>query len=335
MLFWQELGLQVFRISHDFIVALKTLPAEDHKVVAIASQDLSRSQEYAKIHGIPKAYGSYEELAQDPDVDVVYVGVIHPYHRPASLLFIQAGKNVLCEKPLCMNSTEVQTLVQAAEEKQVFLMEAFWPRFFPASEKIRSLLKERVLGDAVIFHAEFGVTLPKVPRWQQKELGAGGLLSIGLYCVQWACMVFNGETPESIVALGFVNETGIDEAASIILNYSGQRQAVLTYNTKNFMPNRASISCTKGVIEVPGHLWSPTKLVVDGEEENFPVPPSPRKLNFSNSIGLRYEAQHVRQCLLLGLKESPIMSLADSMLIHSILDEVRRQMGVSYSQDYA
>ncbi|XP_042328860.1 trans-1,2-dihydrobenzene-1,2-diol dehydrogenase-like [Sceloporus undulatus] len=323
------------KISHDFLVALKTLPPEEHKVVAIASRDLSRAQEYAKNHTIPKAYGSYEELAQDPDVDVVYVGVIHPCHLPATLLFIQAGKNVLCEKPLGMNAAEVKAMVQAARENNVFFMEAFWTRFFPALEKIRSLLRQRTVGNVVVLHAEFGVPLLSVPRCVEKELGGGALLDIGIYCVQWACMVFNGEKPQSIVASGFLHETGVDKMASIILNYSGQRQAVLTYSMMNQLPNRATISGTEGIIEIPSCLWCPQELVINGQKEEFPLPSPSQKLNFAGSTGLRYEAEHVRQCLLQGLKESPVMSHADSELVHFILDEARRQLGVSYSQDRA
>nr|XP_056720001.1 trans-1,2-dihydrobenzene-1,2-diol dehydrogenase [Euleptes europaea] len=321
------------KISHDFLVALKTLPPEDHKVVAIASRELSRAQKYAQMHNIPKAHGSYAELAQDPDVDVVYVGVIHPYHLPSTLLFIQAGKNVLCEKPLGMNAAEVKAMVRAAREKGVFLMEAFWSRFFPASEKLRSLLRQGTIGDVVVVHADFGFHLLTIPRCAEKELGGGGVLDIGLYCVQWACMVFSGEKPESIVASGFLHETGVDKTGSIILNFSGGRQAVLNYTMVTQLPNQATISGTKGIIEFPHFFWSPVQLVVNGKNEEFPLPPPSQQLNFPNSAGLCYEAEHVRQCLLQGLKESPVMSHADSELVHSILDEVRRQLGVSYPQD--
>ncbi|KAL8176817.1 UNVERIFIED_CONTAM: hypothetical protein K2H54_038989 [Gekko kuhli] len=321
------------KISHDFLVALKTLPPEDHKVVAIASRELSRAQKYAQTHNIPKAYRSYAELAQDPDVDVVYVGVIHPYHLPSTLLFIQAGKNVLCEKPLGMNSAEVKMMVRAAREKGVFLMEAFWSRFFPVSEKLRFLLRQRTIGNVVMVHADFGFPLIAVPRTTEKELGGGGLLDIGLYCVQFACMVFEGEKPESIVASGFLHDTGVDKTGSIILNFSGSRQAVLTYTVTTKLPNQASISGTKGIIEIPSTFWCPVQLVVNGKSEEFPLPSPSQKLYFPNTTGLRYEAEHVRQCLLQGLKESPVMSHADSELVHSILDEVRRQLGVSYPQD--
>ncbi|XP_053121602.1 trans-1,2-dihydrobenzene-1,2-diol dehydrogenase-like [Hemicordylus capensis] len=323
------------KISHDFIVALRTLPPENHKVMAIAARDLSRAQEYAKIHSIPKAYGSYEELAEDPNVDVVYVGVINPYHLPASLLFMQAGKSVLCEKPLGMNAAEVKKMVQSARENRVFFMEAVWTRFFPASEKIRTLLRQTAVGEVMLVHADFGFPMLSIPRCVQKELGGGALLDIGIYCVQLACMIFSGEKPESIVASGFLHETGVDKTTSVILNYSGQRQATFTCTTTVTLLNKASINGTKGIIELPATFWSPTQLVVNGHAEEFPLPASSQKLNFPNGTGMCYQAEHVRQCLLQGLKESPIMSHADSELVHSILDEVRRQLGLSYPQDEA
>ncbi|XP_077171108.1 trans-1,2-dihydrobenzene-1,2-diol dehydrogenase-like [Paroedura picta] len=321
------------KISHDFLVALKTLPPEDHQAVAIASRELSRAQKYAQTHDIGKAYGSYAELARDPDVEVVHVGVIHPFHLPSTLLFIQAGKHVLCEKPMGMNAAEVKAMVRAAQEKGVFLMEGVWSRFFPASEKLRSVLRQGTVGEVMVVHADFGGPQLTIPRCIEKELGGGGLLDIGIYCVQFACMVFEGEKPESIVASGFLHDTGVDKTGSIILNFSGGRQAALTYTMTTRLPNTASVSGTKGIIQIPGFFWCPVQLVVNGKSEDFPLPPPSHQLHYSNSTGLRYEAEHVRQCLLQGLKESPVMSHADSELLHSIMDEVRRQLGLSYAQD--
>nr|XP_060620986.1 trans-1,2-dihydrobenzene-1,2-diol dehydrogenase-like [Anolis sagrei ordinatus] len=213
------------KITHDFLVALKTLPPEDHQVVAIASQDLSRAQKYAKIHGIPKAYGSYKELAEDPDVDIVHIGVVNPDHLPTTLLFIEAKKNVLCKKPMGMNVAEVKTMVQAAQQHQFFFMEGYWTHFSPATERICSLLSQGSVGVVMVFHAEFGSPQLTIPTCVEKELGGGGgLLDIGGYCIQFACMIFNGEEPELITASGFLHDTGVDKTVSIIMNYLGQCQ---------------------------------------------------------------------------------------------------------------
>ncbi|XP_061567213.1 trans-1,2-dihydrobenzene-1,2-diol dehydrogenase-like [Cololabis saira] len=321
------------KISHDFTVALKTLPAEDHQVVAVAARKLEDAQKFANKHSIPRAYGGYQELAADPDIDVVYIGVIHPYHLKTCLLFTNAKKHVLCEKPLAMNTKEVKEMLDSAKRNDVFLMEAVWTRFFPASVEIRRLLARGELGEVKMVRSEFCVPLMDVPRAVEKELGGGALLDIGIYCLQFTCMVFNGEKPESIQATGVCFETGVDEAVVVTLKFSRNRMAVFTCSAGVELPNDAVIAGTKGIIKVPPHMWCPTSLVVNGKETQFPVPEPSLPLNFVNSTGMRYEAEEVRQCLLKGLKESAVMSHADSLLLAELEDEIRRQVGVVYSQD--
>lgn len=321
------------KISHDFTVALKTLPPEDHQVVAVAARKLDDAQSFAKKHNIPYTYGSYEEMSRDPNVDVVYIGVIHPYHLKTCLLFANAKKHILCEKPLAMNTREVQEILAAAKMNNVFLMEAVWTRFFPASVEIRRLLAQGEVGEVKVVRSEFGVPLSTVPRAVQKELGGGALLDIGIYCLQFINMVFNGEKPESIHAEGFLFETGVDQSVAVTLKYSKNRMAVFTCSMVVKLENDAVISGTKGFIKVPAHMWCPTSLNVNGKETAFPVPEPYLPINFLLSTGMRYEAEEVRQCLLKGLKESAVMSHADSLLLAEMEDEIRRQLGVVYPQD--
>lgn len=321
------------KISHDFTVALKSLPAEHHQVVAVAARKLEDAQEFAKKHSIPRALGSYEELARDPDIDVVYVGVIHPYHLRTCLLFTNAKKNVLCEKPLAMNTKEVQEILASAKRNDVFLMEAVWTRFFPASVEIRRLLAQGELGEVKMVRSEFGFPLLHIPRSVQKELGGGALLDLGIYCLQFIFMVYNREKPESIQATGVCLETGVDETVVVTLKFSKNRMAVFTCSCGIELPCDAIIVGTKGTIQVPPRMWCPTSLVVNGKETQYPLPEPYLPLNFINSTGMRYEAEEVRQCLLKGLKESSVMSHADSLLLAEVEDEIRRQVGVVYSQD--
>ncbi|XP_055519140.1 LOW QUALITY PROTEIN: trans-1,2-dihydrobenzene-1,2-diol dehydrogenase-like [Leucoraja erinacea] len=323
------------RICHDFMVALKTLPDTDHQAVAVASRDSSRARDFAKRHQIPKCYGSYQELANDPNVDIVYVGTINPQHLKVALLMLQAGKNVLCEKPMAMNLKEVQQLISAARKCDLFLMEGLWTRFFPVSHKIRSLLSINNVGEIKMVRAEFGTWMLGTPRLVEKELGGGVLLDIGCYCLQFVCMVYNGEKPDSVHATGFLTEKGVDETVTIIIKYSRKRMAIVTVTMASQLPNQAIIIGTNGTITVPGHMWCPTSLMVNGDREEFPLPTPSQPLNFFNSTGLRYEAEEVRQCLKKGLKECPQLTLSDSELIMSILDEARQQIGVVYCQDTA
>ncbi|CAM5173577.1 unnamed protein product [Eretmochelys imbricata] len=322
------------RISHDFLVALKTLPATEHKAVAIAARDLARAQEYAQKHGIPRAYGSYEELAQDPDVDVVYVGVINPEHLPVGRLFLGAGKHVLLEKPLGMNTAEVRELVQLAQSQGVFLMEAFWTRFFPISEQIRQLLAQGAVGRGKADLGDRGAPHGEHPPAGGEEAGgAAPSWTSAATASSFASMVLAGERPESIVASGFLYPSGVDETTSVILKYAGKRQAVVSCTMSVELPNQAWVCGTKGSIELPAPWYAPTTMIVNHQRHECPLPPAPQPLNFSNGTGMRYEAQHVRECLLRGLKESPIMSLADSELVASIMDTVRQQLGVTFSED--
>lgn len=321
------------KISHDFTVALRTLPPEDHQVVAVAARKLEDAQAFAKTHNISKAYGSYEELSRDPNIDVVYIGVIHPFHLKMCLLFANAKKHILCEKPLAMNTKEVQEILAAAKKNNVFLMEAVWTRFFPASVELRKLLAQGEVGDVKVVRAEFGQCLSSVPRVVQKELGGGAILDLGIYCLQLINMVYNGEKPESIEASGFRYDTGVDQSVAVTLKYSKNRMAVFTCSSVVELQNDAVIGGSKGFMKIPDHMWCPTSLVVNGKETEFPLPEPHIPLNFLLSTGMRFEAEEVRQCLRKGLKQSAIMSHADSLLLAELEDEIRRQLGVVYPQD--
>ncbi|NXY18776.1 DHDH dehydrogenase, partial [Atrichornis clamosus] len=196
-------------ISHDFVVALKTLPPTEHTVVAVAARDLGRAQAFAQHFGVPRAYGSYEELAEDPDVDVVYVGVVNPAHLPTGLLFLERGRAVLMEKPMALGAREVSELVAAARKRGVFLMEGFWTRFFPAWERFRALAAEGTLGTPLVFRGSLGFNLGGVPRLREPGLGGGVLLDLGGYVVQMALALLGGP-PKSLRAHGVLHDTGMD-----------------------------------------------------------------------------------------------------------------------------
>ncbi|KAM6980432.1 trans-1,2-dihydrobenzene-1,2-diol dehydrogenase-like [Aplochiton taeniatus] len=321
------------KISHDFSVAMKTLPPGDHQIAAIAARSPESAQQFAKRHSIPRVHGSYEELAADSEIDVVYLGVLHTEHCRLGLLFLRAGKNVLCEKPFAMNGRQVKDLVAAARMSNVFLMEAIWSRCFPVHAEVRRLLAEEAVGEVKLVKAYFGSPQLHIPRSVEKELGGGALLDIGVYCLQFVLMVFNGERPESIQATGVLLDSGVDESMVVVMKFSGNRMAFCTFSIAVSLPNDATISGTNGTIRVAGPMHCPTKLVLNGKETEYPLPEPSLPLNFTNSTGLRYEAEEVRQCLLKGLKESPRMTLSDSTLLTEIMDEARKQVGVVFHQD--
>lgn len=144
-------------IANDFVTALRTLNRDDHHVVAVGCHDLSKSEKLANKFGIPKSYGSYLELAQDPNVEIAYVCTLNPWHYEVASLMLQHGKHVLCEKPLCMNSKQAEKLIALAKEKDVFFMEGLWVRFFPSYQYVRKQIRSGVLGDILSIKSEFGL----------------------------------------------------------------------------------------------------------------------------------------------------------------------------------
>uniref|UniRef100_A0A8C7WHP2 Trans-1,2-dihydrobenzene-1,2-diol dehydrogenase n=1 Tax=Oncorhynchus mykiss TaxID=8022 RepID=A0A8C7WHP2_ONCMY len=300
------------KISHDFSVDMKTIPPGDHQIVVVAARSLERAREFAKKHSIPKAYGSYEELASDAEIDMMYLDVLHTEHWRLGLLVLQAGKNMLCEKPFAMNSREVGDLIAASKKSNVFLMEAIWSRF-PLYREVRRWLAEDANGDVKLMKAFFGSPQLHIPR-------------------SFVLMVFNGERPESIHASGVLLNSGMDEPM-VVMKFPRNRLALCFFSITVSLPNNATISGTTGTIRVLGPMHCPTTLEVNGKMTQYPLPEPSLPLNFTNSTGLRYKAEEVRQCPLKGLKENPRMPLSESALLTEIMDECRKQVGMVFNQD--
>lgn len=144
------------RIAHDYLNAMETINNNDHQVVAISDPNTARAEELAKQFNIPKFYGSALEIAQDPNIEIVHVGALNPLHCEIALMMMEHGKHVLCEKPMCMNAKQVRKLITCAKEKNVFLMENLWPRFFPSYQYIRKQIQDGKFGEIKSIDVEFG-----------------------------------------------------------------------------------------------------------------------------------------------------------------------------------
>jgi len=320
------------KICHDFCVGISTLPSDEHQLMAVAARDIERAQEFAKKHEIQYAYGSYSELAKSPDVDVVYIGSLNPQHYEIATLMLENGKHVLCEKPLCMNEKQSRKLIQYAEQKKLFLMEAVWSRFFPAYQYLRKQIDSGNLGEIQQVDVTFGVDVENVDRVKKKDLGGGVVLDLGVYTIQCSLWAFQ-EPPQKILAKGEVNNEGVDIHVDAELNFSGGRKANMTFSAKGWLDNKAVIKGSKGSITLID-LWCPTRLLdVDGKIKEWPLPEGKYKTNFQNSEGLRYEAEATRQCILEGKLQNEFVSHNDSLLFAKIQDEIRKQIGVVYDVD--
>jgi predicted dehydrogenase len=295
------------------------------EVVAVGSRSLQAAQAFATRHAIGRAYGSWSELADDSDVDIVYVATPHCAHFEASELCLSAGRAVLCEKPFTLDRASSATLVELASERGLFLMEAMWMRTNPAIRRIVELVGDGAIGEVRHVAADFALAGPIAAghRLRAPELGGGALLDLGVYPVTFAHLFLG--PPDHIRAWGSLFPEGTDESTSVILGYANGASATLYCGLRGQTPGSAVITGTDGRIEVPGRFHCPSAFtLVRGEQASRVEVPY-----LGN--GMCHEAAEVMRCLRAGLLSSPLVPLADTLAVMATLDEARAQVGVQYS----
>ena len=319
---WGLIGLG--SISRKFATGLGFLP--DAEVYAVASRSQEKADAFGAEFGATKCYDNYEALANDPDVDVVYIGTPHTYHMPNTLLCLNAGKHVLCEKPFAVNRAEAQAMVDCARANNRFLMDAFWTRFFPGMIKLRELLAHKVIGDVMLLQVDFGFRVGEIMpdhRLFDPELGGGALLDVGVYCVQFASMVY-GKQPSEIISKATLGSTGVDELSATVFKYSDYELATIVTAIRLSTPQEARIMGSKGYIAL-SDWWRPSEMtvVVSGQE--------PETLTFQNEgNGFNYEAAAVGHCIRSGLNECDVMPLNETLAIMDTMDRIRDIWGLRY-----
>lgn len=315
-------------IAGRFADGLRNLP--DAELVAVASRNQENADDFGDRYDVPRRYPTYEALAADPDIDAVYIGTPHVFHRENALLCLENDKAVLLEKPFAMNATEAADIIRVARERGIFIMEAMWTRFLPAIARIRELLKSGVLGQIELFQADFGFRPPYDPegRLYNPKLGGGALLDIGIYPVSFAWMIFG--KPQKMVSTVHIGGTGVDEASSIIFDYGGGRMAAVSISMLAKSPTRAIIVGTEGRIEIPGRFFVPQEFTLTLHEKE----PARIALPMDGN-GYAHEAAEVARCLRAGKTESDIMPLDETLAIMQTLDEIRAQWGLRYPADDA
>ncbi len=324
---WGILGCG--KIARKFAADLKLV--KHAELVAVGAREQSKADVFAKEFSISRAHGQYELLAQDPDVDVIYIASPHSHHHEHTLLCLNHGKAVLCEKAFAINHREATEMISLARLKGVFLMEAFWTRFLPHYQIIKQYLQEGRLGAINSVRAEFGFkpAPPIAPRIYDPLLGGGSLLDIGVYPLFLALDILG--KPARIVATMTPAASGVDEQCAIQLNYSNGAIAQLFSSFSCNLATGADINGTDGRLRMTHRFHGPTTSL-----EFYPGIVDTREvLSFESAKGngYEYEAQHVTDCLLKGLRESPIRTHADTLLLMETLDEIRKQCGITYPSD--
>jgi predicted dehydrogenase len=313
-------------VAKEFATGLTVLP--EAELVAVGSRTAESANQFADMFGVPHRHASYEALVNDSEVDVVYVATPHNLHKENSLLGLQAGKAVLCEKPFTINAAEAEAVIQFARGNKLFLMEAMWTRFIPLVVKVRQLLADRVIGDVQMLVADLGMRKDFDPKHRlfALQLGGGALLDLGIYPVSLASMVLG--PPSRITSMAQLGETGVDEQAAIILGYDRGRLAILYTSLRIDTPMEAILLGTKGRIRIHSPMYRPTKLALSllGQEDNIIEMPL-------EGNGYNYEAAEVMRCLQAGELESDTMPLDETLAIMKTMDQIRAQWGRKYPME--
>lgn len=309
-------------IAHKLAQALADQP--DAELAAVGSRSQASADAFGEQWGIPRRHGSYEALVNDPDVDVIYIATPHSFHYENMLLCLNAGKHVLCEKPLTLNADEARQCIALARDKKLFLMEAMWTRFLPAMVQVRAWLDEGAIGTVRVVQASFALFFDYDPehRLYAPELGGGALLDLGVYPISFAAMVLG--LPDRTLSHTFLSPTGVDELNSMIFTYDTGATALLMSSQRLDLPVEAFVGGTEGYIKVhaPFFKASDLTLYVDGKEQTVEKP--------FESNGYIHQVREVHQCLREGKLESAIMPLDETAAIMGLMDDLRHEWGFAY-----
>lgn len=290
-----------------------------HTEMAISAVGSRTKEKAASFLDNVTAFGSYEELVNS-DVDAIYVATPHQLHAENTILALNAGKPVLCEKPFAVNSIQAKEMAHTAQTNNLLLMEAMWTRYLPHIQKVRELMHE--LGEVMNVQADHGQSLMSIKRLTDPNYAGGALLDLGIYPVSFSYFVFGA--PEKISAKSVI-ENGVDLQTSAIFEYSGGRQAVINTVMNAKTPTAASINGTNARLELATSFYRPTDMRLiynDGRVVEFK--------NEYRGHGLREQAIYFEKMLISGKKDSELLPISESVSIMETMDEIRNQIGLKY-----
>ncbi|QBR93458.1 Gfo/Idh/MocA family protein [Nocardioides euryhalodurans] len=318
------------RIARDFATNLRAVPGAE--VVAVGSRSPGSAEAFAAEHGSPgcRAHGSYDALVADPDVDVVYVASPHAFHLEHARLALEAGKHVLCEKPLALNVAEAEEMLALARTHDRFLMEAMWMTCHPVIRAVADGVHAGRFGTPRQLHADLGFVVEKPPgdRMLDPALGAGALLDMGVYPLTLADLLLGPAT--TLAATAVLDDRSVDVDVAVAGRHEGGAVSALTASMTSASSRTATLATDAGRIDLPGGFHHPAYAVWtprDGEPERI------EGLGRVLGTGLGNEAAEVARCLAEGLRESPLVPHDRTLRVLRAMDDVRRQVGVRYAAD--
>lgn len=310
-------------IANDFAESMKAV--QNSEIIAVASRDINKAQKFTRLHNIKNAYGSYEELCKNNDIDIVYIASPHNFHKSHAKLAMKYGKSVLCEKPVTVNHDDCLELVNMAREKNLFFMEAMWMRFMPVIQEVKKQIIDGVIGDILRIEVDFSYRANFDPNHRifNPDLAGGALLDIGIYPLSFSLFIL-GKLPITFEGECAIGETEIDEQGSIILKFDDNEIAICTFGTRVNGDRKAVIRGTNGRIELNREYYMATEadIITDKGSTKISIP--------HRSHGYEWEIEATNKCIKENIIECSIMPHQDSLDQLSIMDELRRRWGIKY-----
>lgn len=291
---------------------------------AVAARDLERAEKFAKEYGFEKAYGSYEELVSDPEVQLIYIATPHSHHYEHIKLCLEHGKNVLAEKAFTQNAAQAREVLALAEKKGLLLTEAIWTRYMPMRKTLNDVIASGVIGKPTSLYANLSYPISEKPRIKEPSLAGGALLDIGVYAVNFASMVFGDEIKE-IRSSAVLNEKGVDFILSVDFIYQDGKMAVLHSNAQAASNREGAIYGEKGYILVKNINNCEGIWVYNKEHQLVASYATPKQIT-----GYEYEVEACMEALKEGEIQCPQMPHEETIRIMEVMDEIRRQIGVIY-----
>ena len=324
---WGILGTG--KIAKAFATALQDTPGA--QLAAVASRSVDSATKFGVEYGAQRCHGSYQALADDPEVDVIYIGTPHPMHHENALMCLNGGKGVLVEKSFTMNRRQAEDIVNLARHKKLFVMEAMWTRFMPAVVEAKRIVDSGEIGVPANVSADFGFTSDAGPehRLFAPELGGGALLDLGIYPLSMASFFLGPVT--GVKAQAEMAATGVDLQTAFTLTHQDGGVSSCACSLRSRTPTELTISGTKGFVRLHDRFHNTetiTVTLVDGASR------SERTINLPRSgNGYTHEAQEVGRCIRAGRIESPMMPHEETLSIMGTLDQIRAQIGLKYNSD--
>lgn len=308
-------------------MATTLMGMKEAELYAVAARELSRAEQFADEFHAQKAYGNYEALADDPDIDLIYIATPHSHHFGPARMCLLKGKPVLCEKAFTANAREAEELIRIAQEKQVFLAEAIWTRYMPFSRTIRELTESGIIGKPMMLTASLGYPIAHKERIVRLELCGGALYDLGVYPINFALMTF-GNDLEKITSTCMKNEARVDMQNSITFTYRDGRMAVMQTTAFCASDRQGIISGDKGYLVID-NINNPQQAVVyntDHQETGrYTCPPQ--------ITGFEYQVLEAAEAIRQGAIEPASMPHAETLRVMRMLDSLRQEWGIRFPMD--